>query len=79
MFQVVDDLLDITQTSEHLGKTAGKDVDQGKLTYPALIGVDASRKEVDRLRDEAYDALKPLGDNAQSLRDLCEFLATRTK
>src|SRR5690606_28603373 len=55
MFQVVDDLLDVTQTTEHLGKKAGKDADKGKLTYPGLIGIEASQKEVERLEAEAYD------------------------
>ncbi len=79
MFQVIDDLLDVTQTTEHLGKTAGKDVEQGKLTYPSLIGLDASRREVERLAKEAYDALEPFGASGHPLRDLCEYLATRTK
>ena len=79
MFQVVDDLLDVTQTTEHLGKKAGKDADKGKLTYPGLIGIDASQREVERLEAEAYDSLKPLGDDAKLLRDLCEFMAKRTK
>jgi len=79
MFQVVDDLLDVTQTTEHLGKKAGKDADKGKLTYPGLIGIDASQKEVERLEAEAYDAIKPLGENAKLLKELCEFMAKRTK
>jgi len=78
MFQVVDDLLDVTQTTERLGKTAGKDVVQEKLTYPALLGLDASRREVERLRTEALEALAPLGEPARLLRELCEFLAVRT-
>jgi geranylgeranyl diphosphate synthase, type II len=52
-FQIVDDLLDIEESSATLGKTAGKDIAQGKLTYPALLGVDAARAEVDRLLGEA--------------------------
>ncbi|MBI1336195.1 MAG: polyprenyl synthetase family protein [Phycisphaera sp.] len=79
MFQVVDDLLDVTQTTEHLGKKAGKDSDAGKLTYPGLIGIDASKREVERLRNESLDALTSLGQAAQPLRDLCEYLAVRTK
>ena len=47
MFQIVDDLLDVTQTTSHLGKTAGKDAEQGKLTFPGLLGVDASKEEVE--------------------------------
>jgi len=79
MFQVVDDVLDVTQTTEHLGKTAGKDVDQHKLTYPALLGLAASRAAVRRLRGEALEALDGLGEAARPLRELCEFLAVRTK
>ncbi len=79
MFQVVDDLLDVTQTTEHLGKKAGKDIDAGKLTYPGVLGVDASRAEVQRLRDEAIHALESLGEAAQPLRDLCDYMAVRTR
>ena len=79
MFQVVDDVLDVTQPTEQLGKTAGKDVAQNKLTYPALIGLDASRAEVQRLRIEAHEALAPLGERAQPLLDLCDYMAVRTK
>jgi len=79
MFQVVDDLLDVTQTTEHLGKKAGKDAVKGKLTYPGLIGVDATKRIIEQLLHEAYDALKPLGNNARLLRELCEFMSKRTK
>jgi geranylgeranyl diphosphate synthase type II len=79
MFQVVDDLLDVTQSTENLGKAAGKDADKGKLTYPGLIGIDASRKEIKRLQAEAHAALQPLGDRAQRLRELCDFMAVRQK
>jgi geranylgeranyl pyrophosphate synthase len=79
MFQVVDDLLDVTQTSAHLGKTAHKDARQGKLTYPSLLGVDASRREVERLHREAREALAPLAEAAQPLRELAAWLATRTR
>lgn len=81
MFQVVDDLLDITQTSEHLGKTAGKDVEQGKMTYPSVMGVDASRAEVTRLREEAHTGLDALpdGEGVRMLRDLCDYMAVRSK
>ena len=53
MFQVVDDLLDVTQTAEHIGKATGKDELHGKLTYPGLLGVEASRKAVEHLHREA--------------------------
>jgi len=79
MFQVVDDLLDVTGTTEELGKTAGKDVQQDKLTYPALLGVDGSRTEVRRLHGEALEALKPLGPPARSLRELSDYLSSRTR
>ncbi len=79
MFQIVDDLLDVEQSAEHLGKGAGKDESAGKLTYPGVLGVDDSRTEIARLRRNALDALAPLGANADHLRDLCEFLAVRTK
>lgn len=79
MFQVVDDLLDVTQTTEHLGKTAGKDRDQHKLTYPALVGLEASRTEVSRLRETALGSLDGMGNDAEPLRALCDYLAVRTR
>jgi len=79
MFQIVDDVIDVTQTTEHLGKTAGKDVDQNKLTYPAVLGLDASRAEVERLRVAANDVLHPLGDVAGPLVALADYLAVRTR
>ena len=79
MFQVVDDLLDVTQSTEHLGKAANKDAQKGKLTYPGLLGVDQTRAEVKRLHCEAIQALAPLGDGAAALRELCDFMAVRQK
>ncbi len=79
MFQVVDDLLDVTQTTEHLGKTAGKDIAQEKLTYPALIGLDQSRQTVEKLRQAAHEALQPLGPAANDLAELCDYMAQRTR
>ena len=79
MFQVVDDLLDVTQTTKHLGKAAQKDATQGKLTYPGVLGMDASRSEVGRLRDLAHEALEPLGAGAKPLDDLCDYMAVRTR
>ncbi|HWB19738.1 MAG TPA: farnesyl diphosphate synthase [Phycisphaerales bacterium] len=79
MFQVVDDLLDVTQSSEHLGKRAGKDQDAGKLTFPGVIGVEASRKEVERLRLAAHASLGDLGDSAHQLLQVADALAVRTK
>lgn len=79
MFQIVDDLLDVTQTTEHLGKRTGKDQDAGKLTYPGVMGVDASRDEVRRLHEVSIAALAPLGPAAEPLRQLASFMAGRTK
>ncbi len=79
MFQIVDDLLDVEQSAEHLGKGAGKDIDAGKRTYPGILGVSESRAEVDRLRRVALDAVAALGPNARPLADLCGFLAVRTR
>jgi geranylgeranyl diphosphate synthase type II len=79
MFQVVDDLIDVTQTTEHLGKTAGKDADQDKLTYPAVYGIEKTREQVETLRVESLAPLEGLGQSAQPLRDLAEYLAVRTR
>jgi geranylgeranyl diphosphate synthase type II len=79
MFQIVDDLLDVTQTTEHLGKKAGKDLDAGKLTYPGVLGIERSRAEVARLRDESVAALASLGAPAGALRELADYLAVRSR
>ena len=79
MFQIVDDLIDATQTAEHAGKATGKDAEAGKLTYPGIHGIDGSRREVERLRAEAEAGLEALGASADRLRALVDFLATRTR
>ena len=79
MFQVVDDLLDVTQSAEHIGKATGKDGPAGKLTYPGVHGGDASRQAVERLRGQAHQALEPLGQASQALRELCDFMGGGTK
>jgi geranylgeranyl diphosphate synthase type II len=79
MFQIVDDLLDVTQSSEHLGKKSGKDIDAGKLTYPGLLGEAASRAEVRKLHDLANASLAPLGPAAEPLRQLASYMAVRTR
>jgi geranylgeranyl diphosphate synthase, type II len=76
-FQVIDDILDVTQTSEKLGKSAGKDVAAKKATYPAVIGLEKSRAEARRLTSEAHRALKSLGENAAVLRALADYLLQR--
>jgi geranylgeranyl diphosphate synthase, type II len=77
-FQIVDDVLDVTQTSEQLGKTAGKDIASEKATYPALFGVEESRKKAQSLLQEAYQALASLGTNGGTLKSLAQFLVERT-
>jgi geranylgeranyl diphosphate synthase type II len=76
-FQVIDDILDVTQSTEMLGKTAGKDQAVEKSTYPAILGLDASRKEAARLTKAAMDALKPFGAKAARLREIATHLLKR--
>ncbi len=78
-FQIVDDVLDVTQTSEQLGKTAGKDTAAEKATYPALFGVDESLKRADSLAENAVAALKDFGSRAETLKSLAHFLVERKK
>ena len=76
-FQIRDDLLDIEAETAQLGKTAGKDVAANKPTYPAILGVDASRAELAALTARALDAVAPLGPRAQPLRVLAHVVAER--
>jgi geranylgeranyl diphosphate synthase, type II len=76
-FQVVDDILDVEETSAALGKTAGKDQTQKKATYPALYGLEESRKIAADLVTEAMRELECYGDRAENLRQLGEFLVAR--
>jgi geranylgeranyl diphosphate synthase type II len=76
-FQIVDDLLDIEESSATLGKTAGKDVAQGKLTYPALLGVDAARAEVDRLLREAVGNADMIAGPVNSLAPIARYICER--
>jgi geranylgeranyl diphosphate synthase type II len=78
-FQVIDDILDVTQTSEKLGKTAGKDTQAQKATYPALVGLEKSRKIAAQLTDKAFAALKPFKGRAVALEALAEFLLKRDR
>jgi geranylgeranyl diphosphate synthase type II len=76
-FQVIDDILDVTQTTEKLGKSAGKDVAAQKATYPALLGLDKARKEADRLTARSRAALKPFGKSAGPLEAIADYLLKR--
>ena len=77
-FQVIDDILDVTQTSEILGKSAGKDVAAKKATYPAVIGLEKSRAEARRLTRLAHDALSVFQEgDAEALHALANYLLER--
>ena len=76
-FQIVDDVLDVTQTSEQLGKTAGKDTASEKATYPALFGVEESVRRADALVDRACAQLDGYGERAETLKSLARFLVER--
>src|ERR1700731_3607922 len=76
-FQVIDDILDVTQTSEKLGKSAGKDIAAKKATYPAVIGLDQSRAEAKRLTKQAHDSLSIFRARADALHALANYLLER--
>lgn len=76
-FQIVDDLLDIEQPSEALGKTAGKDVAQNKMTFPAVYGVEESRRMARQHMEAAHAALDGFGAQSQRLRELAELIVHR--
>lgn len=78
-FQIVDDVLDVTQTSEQLGKTAGKDTASEKATYPALFGIEASVRKADALVEQAFSELESFGERADTLKELARFLVERKK
>ncbi len=79
MFQVVDDLLDVTSNAQALGKATQKDAAAGKRTYPGLMGQEGARAEIKRLHDTAIAALDGFGASADALRALAEQLAQRKK
>ena len=76
-FQIVDDVLDVTQSSAELGKTAGKDSASNKATYPAVFGIDESLRRADALIDSGCSALDPFGSRADTLKSLARFLVER--
>ena len=78
VFQIVDDILDITGSSEKLGKTAGKDEKVKKATYPALYGIENSRAKARELVLAALEDIKDLGEAAEPLRSIAHFVYSRT-
>jgi geranylgeranyl diphosphate synthase type II len=78
-FQIVDDILDVTQTSEQLGKTAGKDSAAEKVTYPSLYGIAESRRRADALVETAFAAITPYQEHADTLKAVARYLVERQK
>src|SRR3954467_3734068 len=78
-FQIIDDILDVTQTSEQLGKTAGKDTAAQKATYPSIVGLEKSRRIARQLTDRAFAALRVFRGKAQALEALATHLLHRDR
>jgi geranylgeranyl diphosphate synthase type II len=78
-FQIIDDILDVTQSSEQLGKTAGKDVAAKKATYPSIVGLEKSRQIAGRLTERAFHALEKFKGKAHALGALAEYLLKRNR
>jgi geranylgeranyl diphosphate synthase type II len=76
-FQIVDDILDVEESSEALGKTAGKDAAQGKITFPAVYGIDASRRMAHEQCAQAHDALERFGTRARRLHEIADLIVHR--
>jgi len=76
-FQVVDDVLDATEDSATLGKTAGKDAAANKPTYVSILGLEPSKALAEQLRQQAHDALAPFGEQAQRLREIADLIVQR--
>jgi len=77
-FQIIDDILDITATQEELGKTAGKDVQAGKVTFPSLWGIEESRRQASQLVADAKDQLAVFGSKALPLLAIADFITSRS-
>ena len=76
-FQIMDDVLDMTVDSAHLGKTAGKDLATEKATWPAVFGLDQSRRDAARLIQEAFAELEPYGSRADGLKSIARYIVER--
>jgi geranylgeranyl pyrophosphate synthase len=79
LFQITDDLLDITQTTEVLGKTAGKDVTADKATYPAFYGIEETRKLAQKVHDDACRELEKIEQNTKILCEIAGYILQRKK
>jgi geranylgeranyl diphosphate synthase type II len=77
-FQIIDDILDITGDQEKLGKDIGSDLTKDKATYPALYGVDESKRKAEELVEESIECLKEFDDRADPLREIARFFVQRT-
>jgi geranylgeranyl diphosphate synthase type II len=78
-FQIIDDILDVTQTTEQLGKTAGKDMVAKKATYPSIVGLERSRKLAGRLTERAFEALGVFRGRAKALEAIAAYLLKRDR
>jgi geranylgeranyl diphosphate synthase type II len=78
-FQIIDDILDVTQTTEQLGKTAGKDMAAKKATYPSIVGLERSRKLAGRLTERAFEALGVFRGRAKALEAIAGYLLKRDR
>jgi geranylgeranyl diphosphate synthase, type II len=77
-FQIIDDVLDVEQTSDALGKTAGKDQAQQKITFPAVYGLEQSHRMAEQERQAAHQALNQFGARAERLRQIADFVVLRS-
>ena len=77
--QIIDDILDVTSSSEVLGKTAGKDLIADKTTYPKLLGLEKSKERANELVQKAKDALNPWAEKSQPLLALADYITNRDR
>jgi len=77
LFQITDDVLDVMQTSESLGKTAGKDASASKATYPAIYGIDEAKRTAKKVHAEAVECLEMIDKPTKLLREIADFILTR--
>ena len=77
LFQITDDLLDVTATAEDLGKTPGKDARASKATFPALYGIDATRERVEVVHRRTFEALASISHPVELLTSIADFIRDR--